>query len=560
MKTNTPDTKLLSVNNLTVSFKRGREWSRVVNGVSFEIAKGESFALVGESGSGKSVTALSIVRLLPFNGIIEHGSVIYQGTEILDLPERSMNQLRGQGIGMVFQDPMSSLNPVMTAGQQISEILAMHQNFSGANRKKRVLELFDQVRLPRPLQHYDQYPHQLSGGMRQRVMIAMALAGKPELLIADEPTTALDVTIQAQILELLKQLQKELGMALLLITHDFGVVAELCERIAVMKDGHIVEQSGREFFSGPQNAYSRALLAAMPMMSAKAPGQKSTGAIHIPSPKEHPSGPPLLEVHHYKIHFPVKKGLFSRPVEFVKAVDDVSFQLNRSEILALVGESGSGKTTLGKGVINLIQSTAGRVIFNGTEISANQRKRSSSCMADMQIIFQDPYSSMNPRLMVQDIIDEGYRVRHPHQPVQERHRRVAELLEMVGLPASARFRYPHEFSGGQRQRISIARAMAVEPQLIICDEPTSALDLRVQAQILALLGELREKCGLSYLFITHDIAIVAEFADRVAVMHSGKIIETGPARDVLNNPEHPQTQQLVNAVPRLRRGEMPVLL
>lgn len=529
---------LLTVTDLTVSFRQGNTRLSVVDGVSFAIARGETFALVGESGSGKSVTALSVLRLLPGNGRITGGKVCLSGINLFDLPEQAMNPVRGGRIGIIFQDPMSALNPVMTVGDQIGEVLTIQQGLKGKARLNRVIELLDQVGLPHPARHSQSYPHQLSGGMRQRVMIAIALAGDPELLIADEPTTALDVTLQAQILELLNRLCKQNGMGLWLITHDLGIVARHADRVAVMQRGHIVESAPcSDFFAAPSHPYSRELYAAMP---------KRTACLNRPAPPELPR---LLEVENFKVHYPVRQGLLQRTVGCIKAVDGVSFTLHAGETLALVGESGCGKTTLGKGLLNLVEKSEGVVRLNGMELDHRNDQSRRQCRQAMQIVFQDPYSAMNPRLLVGDIIAEGMKSLHPEWAVKERSARVAELLVKVGLPADALSRYPHEFSGGQRQRICIARALAVEPRLIICDEPTSALDVSVQAKILELLRTFQTTLGLSYLFITHDLAVVAELADRVAVMQQGRIVEMGTAQKVLMNPEHPYTQRLLEASP-----------
>jgi peptide/nickel transport system ATP-binding protein len=536
-----PASSLLSVSDLHVSFRQGAELIPAVSGVSFHIDKGETFALVGESGSGKSVTALSVLRLLPHNGRIMRGQVSLGGTDLFGLPEYAMSAIRGLRIGIIFQDPMSSLNPVMTVGRQIGEVLRLQRGLQGRAARNRASELLDHVGLPNPERHLNEYPHQLSGGMRQRVMIAIALAGEPDLLIADEPTTALDVTIQAQILELLERLKRESGMALWLITHDLGIVAELADRVAVMRAGKIVEQSGREgFFEKPEHPYSRELFTAMPRLDAC-----------LARPETHHSAP-LLAVEDFKVHYPIKRGIFQRTVDYVKAVDGVSFSVAQGETLALVGESGCGKTTLGKGILNLIENSGGRVRFDGADITGLRGEERRKRYAEMQIVFQDPYSSMNPRMIVGDIVEEGLRALHPSMTETERRERVEDLLHSVGLPKEARLRYPHEFSGGQRQRICIARALAVDPKLIVCDEPTSALDVSVQAQILKLLRDLRDQRGLSYLFITHDLAVVAELADRVAVMHRGKIVEMGTTRQVLFAPAHPYTRRLLQAVPKLR--------
>lgn len=567
-----PSQALLAVSNLRVAFRQGNDWVPAVDGVSFHIDPGESFALVGESGSGKSVTALSVLRLLPQNGHIQGGEVRLGGTDLFSLPEYAMGNIRGKRIGIVFQDPMSSLNPVMTIGRQVGEAVGLQRGLKGAALKSRILELLDQVGLPQPARHYGEYPHQLSGGMRQRAMIAIALAGEPDLLIADEPTTALDVTLQAQILELLQRLRRETGLALWLITHDFGIVAELCDRVAVMRAGKMLEQNGREFFAGPTHPYSRELLAAMPRLDACL--SSHTEGKHLlertlekksysdsPHPNPLPRGEetrkPLLEVEDFKVHYPIKKGLFQRTVDHVRAVDGVSFSLDRGETLALVGESGCGKTTLGKGLLNLVETSGGRVHFDGADITGLRGEARRRRYTEMQIVFQDPYSSMNPRMVVGDIVEEGLRAQHPALTLEERRERVEALLLAVGLPANSRLRYPHEFSGGQRQRLCIARALAVEPKLIVCDEPTSALDVSVQAQILRLLRELRERRGLSYLFITHDLAVVAELADRVAVMYQGRIVEMGKTRQVLFEPAHAYTRRLLAAVPKLRRGKIP---
>ena len=540
---------LLRVTDLRVSFRQGAHRITAVDGVSFHIDKGETFALVGESGSGKSVTALSVLRLLPHNARIHSGQVKLGRNDLFQLPESTMAAVRGGRIGIVFQDPMSSLNPVLTIGRQIGEALRLHRNLRGTALRNRVLELLDQVGLPNPRRHFGEYPHQLSGGMRQRVMIAIALAGEPGLLIADEPTTALDVTLQAQILELLQRLQRDTGMALWLITHDFGIVEELSARVAVMRAGKIVEESsGTRFFEQPEHPYSRELLAAMPRLDAcleEGRGEPDT----TPA-----AGPALLEVEEFRVHYPIRKGWLQRTVDWVRAVDGVSFAVAKGETLALVGESGCGKTTLGKGILNLIGSSGGKVRFAGEDVTSLQGEMRRRRHAEMQIVFQDPYSSMNPRMVVGDIVAEGLRALYPAMQEAERRERVEDLLQSVGLPAEARLRYPHEFSGGQRQRICIARALAVEPKLIVCDEPTSALDVSVQAQVLDLLRELQERRGLSYLFITHDLAVVAELADRVAVMERGRIVELGSTREVLFAPRHEYTRRLLAAVPRLRHA------
>ncbi|OAI15183.1 ABC transporter ATP-binding protein [Methylomonas lenta] len=527
---------LLTVNKLTVTFGQ----SKVVDNISFEIRPGETFALVGESGSGKSITALSVLRLLPNNAQMRATSIVLQEQDLLNIPEIDFCQLRGRRIGLIFQDPMSSLNPVMTIGQQIAEVLHIHFQLSKSETNQRVLELLQQVEIPEPERRIHEYPHQLSGGQRQRVMIAIALAGKPDLLIADEPTTALDVTIQAQILDLLKNLQQQTGMALWLISHDLALVSNIADRIAVMQKGKIVETASiAEFFHQAQHPYSLKLLAALPKMESC-----------MGRPEQAKSA--LLSVEKFKVYYPIRKGIFKRVVGHIKAVDGVDFELHSGSTLALVGESGCGKTSLGKGLLNLIPAEAGRVLFAGVDMTQLSGETLRRQRAEMQIVFQDPFAAMNPRMLVGDIIAEGLRALRAEISKQAMQNRVAELLLQVDLPVEAALRYPHEFSGGQRQRICIARALAVEPKLIICDEPTSALDVSVQAQIIELLKNLQKQQGLSYLLITHNLGVVAEMADEVAVMYQGKIVERGAVEQVLLRPQHEYTKTLLAAVPQLQ--------
>jgi peptide/nickel transport system ATP-binding protein len=529
---------LLQVRGLTVAFKD----EKVVNKISFDVNAGETFALVGESGSGKSITALSIMRLLPANAKFSAEQVMLDGEDLLSIAENDFCMIRGKRIGFIFQDPMSSLNPVMTIGEQIAEVMQIHFNYSKAELDSAVFELLQQVEIPEPDRRINEYPHQLSGGQRQRVMIAIALAGKPDLLIADEPTTALDVTIQAQILQLLKSIQQKTGMALWLISHDLALVSNMADRIAVMKQGEIVEtNTTAQFFRQAQHPYSLELLAALPSMDS------CIGK----SDKAEDGQLSLLQVEDFRVYYPIRKGFFKRIVDYVRAVDGVSFQLQQGKTLALVGESGCGKTTLGKGLINLIPQTSGTVLFNGVNLTELDHEALRQTRSEIQIIFQDPFSSMNPRMLVGGIIEEGIKALHPDIGLADRKQKVAELLEQVDLPQSSAMRYPHEFSGGQRQRICIARALAVEPKLIICDEPTSALDVSVQAQIIDLLKNLQKTKGISYLFITHDLAVVAEIADEIAVMYRGKIVEHGGVAQVLTNPNHAYTRTLLDAVPRI---------
>jgi ABC-type microcin C transport system duplicated ATPase subunit YejF len=527
-------TLLFTVENLQVHFGN----VPVVDGISFDIYAGETFALVGESGSGKSMTALAALNLLPHNAIVKADSMRLQNTNLVQLSEQEWCKIRGRKIAIIFQDPIASLNPVMTIEAQIAEVLNLHFNLSKNDTQQRVIELLRQVELPNAAQRVNDYPHQLSGGQRQRVMIAIALAGKPDLLIADEPTTALDVTIQAQILELLKNIQAQTGMALWLISHDLALVASIAKRVAVMQYGKIVETGdAASVFQNPKHSYTQKLVAALPSMQSC----ENKGIRNAPA---------LLEVKNFYCHYPIRKGIFKRVVDYVRAVDGVSFLLEKGKTLALVGESGCGKTTLGKALLHLIPATSGEVFLDGVALHDLKGEELRNQRVAMQIVFQDPFSSMNPRLLVGEIIAEGLRALRPEMSANERETRVKNLLKRVELPEDAMYRYPHEFSGGQRQRICIARALAVEPKVIICDEPTSALDVSVQAQIIELLKTLQREQGMSYLFITHDLGVVAEIADEVAVMYKGKIVEFGAVKEILTAPKHTYTQQLLAAVPK----------
>jgi ABC-type microcin C transport system duplicated ATPase subunit YejF len=531
------NTPLLLVEGLTVAFNPQQP---VVDAISFAIYPGETFALVGESGSGKSITALSVLRLLPNNAKLNADTINLAGDNLLARSEYDLCQIRGRRIGFIFQDPMSSLNPVMTIGSQIAEAISIHFTLPKAALAQRVLELLQQVEIPRPEQRSKDYPHQLSGGQRQRVMIAIALAGKPDLLIADEPTTSLDVTLQAQIIALLKNLQRQTGMALWFISHDLALVSTIADRVAVLQKGKIVESGlTDDFFNAPKHPYTQKLLAALPSIN------------HVGNKPENKAelNTPLLQVKDFYCYYPIRKGLFKRIVDYVRAVDGVSFNIPRGKTLALVGESGCGKTTLGKSLLNLIPGSTGQVTIDGVELHTLTGEALRQQRANIQIIFQDPFSSMNPRMLVGDIIAEGLRALQPNVAASQRLQRVQQLLLQVGLPEESALRYPHEFSGGQRQRICIARALAVEPKLIVCDEPTSALDVSIQAQIIALLKTLQKEKGVSYLFITHDLAVVAEIADDIAVMYQGKIIEHGSAINVLKQPLHDYTKKLLAAVP-----------
>jgi ABC-type microcin C transport system duplicated ATPase subunit YejF len=524
---------LFAVNDLTVRFGD----TLVVDNISFEIHAGETFALVGESGSGKSMTALAVLNLLPHNAVVQ-SYMRLQNENLSQITEKDWCKIRGRRIAIIFQDPIASLNPVMTIGQQIAEVLNLHFKLSKNELKQRVVELLQQVELPNASQRINDYPHQLSGGQRQRVMIAIALAGKPDLLIADEPTTALDVTIQAQILELLKNIQAQTGMALWLISHDLALVASIAQRVAVMQNGKIVETGdAKNVFQNPQHSYTQKLVAALPSMQSC-------------ENKEISASNTLLDVKNFSCHYPIRKGILKRVVDYVRAVDNVSFTLECGKTLALVGESGCGKTTLGKALLHLIPSSGGEVFLDGIALHLLTGEALRQQRAAIQIVFQDPFSSMNPRMLVGEIIAEGLRALRPEMPNAERETRVRNFLKRVELPEDAMYRYPHEFSGGQRQRICIARALAVEPKVIICDEPTSALDVSVQKQIIELLKTLQREQGMSYLFITHDLGVVAEIADDVAVMFKGKIVEIGHVRQVLTAPKHSYTQKLLAAIPK----------
>ena len=534
---------LLEVNALKVRFAAENHSVQAVDGVDFRIQQGETFALLGESGSGKSVTALSITRLLPRTAEIS-GAVVFNGIDLLALPKKKMRSFRGRRIAMIFQEPQTSLNPALTVAKQVGETLAQHRNLSGKAQKKSVVELLEAVEIPDPAQRMDEYPHQFSGGMKQRVMLAMALAGEPDLLIADEPTTALDVTTQARILALLKKIQRDTGMAMLFITHDLAVASQVADRVAVMNKGKLVETaSTRRFFSRPQHPYSKILFDSLPDASKN----RARDAGEAPLQAE-----PMLRVSELKVHFPVQTGFFGRPAGYLRAVDGVSLELAQGRTLAVVGESGSGKTTLGKGILQLLKPAGGAVFLTGDNLSDLSASQLRQRRTDMQVVFQDPFSSMNPQMMVKDIIEEGMRSLGAEKNSRVRQALVDELLDQVGLEPDFKYRYPHEFSGGQRQRICIARALAVRPKLLICDEPTSALDVTVQARILELLASLQEELGLAYLFITHNISVVASFAHDVAVMYQGRIVEQGATESVLTAPQHEYTQALLSAVPTIK--------
>ena len=524
---------LLSVRDLSVSFGHGDREMLAVDRVSFDIRKGETLALVGESGSGKSATALSIMKLLPYPSAAHpSGAIMFKGQDLMRLSDREIRRHRGGDITIVFQEPMTSLNPLHTIEKQLGEILLLHGGVTGKAARARILELLTLCGIPEPETRLQSYPHQLSGGQRQRVMIAMALANEPDLLIADEPTTALDVTVQAQILQLLKDLQSRLGMAILFITHDLGIVRRIADRVCVMKEGKIVEHgSVEQVFEAPQHPYTRDLLAAEPKVQ--------------PAPLN-PQGDVIIRTDDLKVWFPIKRGVLRKVVGHIKAVDGVSIEVRRGETLGIVGESGSGKTTLGLAILRLI-SSKGPIVFLGRDLQGLKFQEMRPYRHDMQIVFQDPYGSLSPRMSIADIIAEGLRVHQPGLGDAEREDRVVRALVEVGLDPETRFRYPHEFSGGQRQRIAVARAVVLEPTFVVLDEPTSALDMLIQSQIVDLLRDLQHRKDLTYLFISHDLRVVAALASKLIVMRHGKIVEEGAAADIFRAPKSAYTKALFAA-------------
>jgi microcin C transport system ATP-binding protein len=530
----TTATPLLDIRDLSVAFTQGTHELLAVDRVSFDIRRGETVALVGESGSGKSVTALSVMKLLPYPAARHpSGAILFKGRDLLRLDESEIREVRGANITIIFQEPMTSLNPLHTIERQLTEVLLLHgRRPANGGTRARVIELLSQVGIPDPEARLGSYPHQLSGGQRQRVMIAMALANEPDLLIADEPTTALDVTVQAQIIALLKDIRQRLGMSLLFITHDLGIVRKLADRVCVMKEGKIVEQGAVErVFSAPEHPYTRALLAAEPKPD--------------PAPPQ-PDAPVVLETTDLKVWFPIKRGVLRKVVGHIKAVDGISIALRKGETLGVVGESGSGKTTLGLAILRLISSD-GPIVFMGNTLQGLRFKQMRPIRRDMQIVFQDPYGSLSPRLSIVEIIEEGLRVHHRDMPEAERDRRVIQALKDVGLDPDCRFRFPHEFSGGQRQRIAVARAVVLEPTFIVLDEPTSALDMLIQAQMVDLLRDLQKRHNLTYLFISHDLRVVAALASRLVVMRQGKVVEAGDAAALFRNPQSDYTRALFAA-------------
>jgi peptide/nickel transport system ATP-binding protein len=594
---------VIEVTNLRTQFRTEDEVVRAVDDISFRIEPGRVLGIVGESGSGKSVTSLSIMRLLASTAKIETGKIALFGKDLVSLPEPELRKIRGSQISMIFQEPMTSLNPVFTCGEQVMEALVLHQKMSRADARLRTIELFREVGIPNPEQRVDQYPHQMSGGQKQRVMIAMALSCDPELLIADEPTTALDVTIQAQILDILRKLRDTRGMAIMFITHDLGVIAEIADEVLVMYRGKMVEYGPvLDIFAAPKHPYTKGLLACRPRLdtpyrllptvqdfmeerkvngtveiiekkldATRLKALRETGRGRLLHPKSElaamghpweqgnqqadaqfvPEGTaPLLAVKDLKVHFPVRRGVFARVHDYVKAVDGISFNVYRGQTLGLVGESGCGKTTAGRAILRLIEPTAGQVIYNNVDLAKLGDHDLRKMRRHLQIIFQDPYGSLNPRMTVESTLLEPMNIHRIGSSAQQRRDRAAALLTEVGLGPEHLRRYPHEFSGGQRQRICIARALAVEPDFIICDESVSALDVSVQAQVLNLLKELQAKRGLTYIFISHDLSVVKFMADMMAVMNQGKIVEFGPSEAIYANPMEEYTRRLISATPK----------
>lgn len=562
------NTPLLSVKDLIVDFHTSEGVTRAVNNVSFDIPAGKTIGIVGESGSGKSVTSLAVMGLLQKPAAkIPQGQIFFEGTDLLTLPETEMRKIRGNQISMIFQEPMTSLNPVFKVGDQIAEALRLHKNLSAKAAWDRAVELMDQVGIPRPAASAHKYPHEMSGGQKQRVMIAIAIACEPKLLIADEPTTALDVTIQKQVLDLLFDLQQKYKMSMMFITHDLGVIGDIADDVVVMYRSNVVEQNlAKEIFHSPKHPYTKGLLACRPKLGAnpkrlltvsdfmdESGKEKTVTAARVEvfekgSEKKIESDV-ILEVKNLVTEFPIKGGLFNRTVDHFRAVNDVSFKIRKGETLGLVGESGCGKTTLGRTILRLIEPASGQIIYNGKDITHIYAEELRLLRRKMQIIFQDPYSSLNPRMTVSEILTEPLVIHKIGNSKKERVDRARELMEKVGLNASQLNRYPHEFSGGQRQRISIARALMLNPEFIICDESVSALDVSIQAQVLNLLLDLQQEFGLTYVFISHDLSVVNFIADEVGVMNAGKIIEMDRASEIYKNPKEEYTRTLLSAIP-----------
>jgi peptide/nickel transport system ATP-binding protein len=559
---------LLNIENLSIDFVTDNQTTHAVKNISLQVNRGEILALVGESGSGKSVTSLSILQLLPQPPAqYSSGKIIFHEEEqepidLLRINQKKIRRIRGHKIAMIFQEPMTSLNPVMSCGKQVMEALLVHKKISSAEAKKQTLAWFEKVKLPQPSVVFNKYPHQLSGGQKQRVMIAMAMCCEPSLLICDEPTTALDVTVQKTILQLIKELQQQQNMGVIFITHDLGVVKEIADHVAIMYKGEIVENNTTGvIFSNAQHPYTKALIACRPAFHTKGERlpvvsdflqQKESSSVKTITAAEKPSSKKaLVQVKDLTVLFPSKTNFLGKPLQFFTAVDDVSFDIYEGETLGLVGESGCGKTTLGRTLLRLTEPAKGKIIYNNKDITALSKQETKQLRKDVQLVFQDPYSSLNPRLTIGAAIAEPMKIGGIEKEQQKRKKRVAELLDRVNLSSNMMNRYPHEFSGGQRQRIVIARALALSPHFLVCDESVSALDVSVQAQVLNLLNELKKDLGLTMLFISHDLSVVRYMSDRIMVMNKGKIIESGDAEEVYNHPQNNYTQQLINAIPSI---------
>jgi peptide/nickel transport system ATP-binding protein len=561
---------ILSVKDLTIDFLSPEGDVRAVNSVSFDIPKGKTLGLVGESGSGKSVTAFSIMKLIPTPpGRITSGQILFNGQDIVPMNESQMRKIRGNDISMIFQEPMTSLNPVFTVGDQIAEVLQIHKNLNKKQAREKAIDLMNQVGIPHPSQRYNAYPHELSGGQKQRIMIAIAIANEPKLLIADEPTTALDVTIQKQVIDLMLKLQEDYKMSMLFITHDLGVIADIADEVAVMYRSNIVEfGKAKNIFEKATHPYTKGLLSCRPKLgdnpkrlltvsdymdkegNAKTVNPELLKVVEKKNIIDENKNPILLEVNDLQTHFPIKGGFLGKTINHVKAVDGVSFKLRKGKTLGLVGESGCGKTTLGRSILRLIEPTAGTVSYEGKSITNMNKEEMRQMRKKMQIVFQDPYSSLNPRMTVGEILLEPMKIHNIEENTNARLDRAKWLLDKVGLKSNQLNRYPHEFSGGQRQRICIARALSLKPDFIVCDESVSALDVSVQAQVLNLLLDLKEEMGLTYIFISHDLSVIHYFSDDVAVMNSGKIVEYGDSSKIYHHPEEAYTKALLSAIPK----------
>ncbi|MGN7783149.1 ABC transporter ATP-binding protein [Niabella sp. 22666] len=560
---------LLSIQDLSISFITEENVNKALQHVSFEVKPGEIVALVGESGSGKSVTSLSVLRLLPSPpAVVNSGQILFcedgrHTSDLLHLIDKELRQVRGNKISMIFQEPMTSLNPVFTCGQQVAEALLNHKKISKQQAKLEALEWFEKVKLPDPASIYKRYPHQLSGGQKQRVMIALAMCCKPSLLICDEPTTALDVTVQKNVLELIKELQRETGMGVIFITHDLGVVAQIADRAIVMYRGSIIEEGRvKDIFSNPQQPYTKALIACRPVNHQRGKRLPVVADFLDADKKQQPGTPPshqpeilpankLITVRNLSVHYTQKKNWLGQPINYTKAVDDISFDVYENETLGIVGESGCGKTTLGRTLLQLIPATKGTIVYKNEDLGSYSSSRLRTLRQQLQIVFQDPYSSLNPRKKIGAAIEEPLLVHGIIKSATDRKKKVVELLQKVGLLPEHYNRYPHEFSGGQRQRIVIARALALQPSFIICDESVSALDVSVQAQVLNLLNDLKKEFGFTIVFISHDLSVVRYISDRIIVMNKGKIEEMGAADDIYENPQTAYTQRLINAIPKV---------